>query len=28
MTRSIGWEDPTARYATVYQRAITARAAA
>lgn len=28
MTRRIGWDAPTAQYATVYQRAITARAAA
>ena len=28
MTRRLGWDDPTAQYATVYQRAITARAAA
>jgi len=28
MTRRFGWDDPTTQYDTVYQRAITARAAA
>jgi starch synthase len=28
MALRIGWDDPTAQYATVYQRALTARAAA
>jgi starch synthase len=28
MTRRLGWDDSKAQYATVYQRAITARAAA